>query len=596
MIDKILNELTSTDFDFRNYANSSDPLKNLFDEWVDYYKLKWTLSKIIQPKSILEIGVRYGYSAIAFLDATPTASYVGIDMDSDIHGGQIGAIDWAKNITSNYQADFLISDTQDMEKFPGSKYDLIHIHGQQDGDSTYRDLEKALLQGKYIVVDGFFWTNENFQSSSAFLRDNKNLIEYYFVIPGHTGELLIKVNNENVNAYKNTKSNKVSSSIREHYAFDYYLQDCGGFSEYKLHEGKKLVDPRLNAVFNIANVKHGHHIVDAGCGRGEMTYACATAGATIDAIDYSNSSILLAKKCFLNENELSTKVNFQCADITEFRASKQADRVIASDLIEHLAPHELDKLYENVANDLKEDGQFIIHTFPNLWFYQYGYSQKRRRAKAVGAYLSPQPRTFYERLMHINEQSPRILKHQLSKYFKHVIVWFGSTENPIGSLLHSYTHTDCKFSTDLFAIASHSLINIDEIISRFRQLPLNINERLNMKLDIDESNYEMISAETANIYVKVLNKNSFSVKSITPNPVHLSYHWIKNGEIITFDGRRTRFSEEIGSGETKIIKMPIDVPKNKGKYDLQIGLVQEGVAWFEQDDKNHLVTVNVNVV
>lgn len=596
MLCKVLNELRSTDFDFRVYADPSDPDKGLFNDRVDYYKLKWALSKVIQPKSICEIGVGYGYSAIAFLDAAPEAHYIGINIDSGSHMDQIDVIHWPKNITRNYQADFITSDYQDIAIFPEGEYDLVHINRPQDFDRTYYELEKALLHGRYILVDSFYGTNENFQSSSAFLRDNQNLIDYYFVIPGFTGQLLIKVNEKNASAHRNTNSDKVSLSIQEHYASNYYLQDCGGFAHYKLYHGKKLADPRLNAVFNIANVKQEHHIIDAGCGRGELTYACAMAGATVDAVDYSSTAITLAKECFSNEPTLIKNVNFHCGDITKFKASNKVDRVIASDLIEHLAFHELDQLYENLARDLKNDGQFIIHTFPNLWFYQYGYSQRRRKAKAMGAYLSPEPRTYYERLMHINEQSPRVLKKQLSKYFKNVLVWFGTPDNSLGSLVKSYSHTDCKFSSDLFAIASHSPINVESIVSRLTQKPLNVEERLNITIGVAESCFELAVGEVAYIDVKVVNNNHFPVQSLAPNPVHISYHWVKNDETIVFNGRRTPFSEVLNGGESIMESMLIEAPESKGKYKLQIGLVQEYVAWFEQDDCHHLITLSVDVV
>src|ERR1039458_4621811 len=58
------------------------------------------------------------------------------------------------------KAEFLIADSQKMSSFPGGSYDLIHIDGQQDGKGTLHDLDLALGQGRYILVDGYFWTRE----------------------------------------------------------------------------------------------------------------------------------------------------------------------------------------------------------------------------------------------------------------------------------------------------------------------------------------------------------------------------------------------------------------------------------------------------
>ncbi len=173
MIDKIFEIKKNVDFDFRKYTYGNDPLKYLFDEWVDYYKLKFAICKAIDPKSILEIGVRYGYGAITFLNACPDASYLGIDNNSDTFGASIGAIKWAKEITKGFNVEFLIANTQELKEFPGDYFDLIHIDGQQDGDGTYRDLELALGKGYFILVDGYYWSKENMLSSTYFTEKSE---------------------------------------------------------------------------------------------------------------------------------------------------------------------------------------------------------------------------------------------------------------------------------------------------------------------------------------------------------------------------------------------------------------------------------------
>ena len=123
--------------------------------------MKWAIASVLQPKSILEIGVRYGYSALAFLNASPSARYLGIDLDVAAFGGSVGAIDWARKACSKYQAEFLVADSTKMLRLPGERYDLIHVDGQQDGDATMHDLILASTQASYILVDGYFWSRPN---------------------------------------------------------------------------------------------------------------------------------------------------------------------------------------------------------------------------------------------------------------------------------------------------------------------------------------------------------------------------------------------------------------------------------------------------
>jgi hypothetical protein len=115
-----------------------------------------------------------------------------IDFDLERFGGSHGALGWAREITKNYNATFLIADTQVMKRFPGRLYDLVHVDGQQDGVGTFHDLRRAILQARWILLDGYFWTQENFVNANDFLLKYKDLIRYAVAIPGYAGELLIR--------------------------------------------------------------------------------------------------------------------------------------------------------------------------------------------------------------------------------------------------------------------------------------------------------------------------------------------------------------------------------------------------------------------
>jgi predicted O-methyltransferase YrrM len=147
MIERILAIKAKTDFDFRSFACLSDELACLFDDLVDDYRLKYAIAAAIEPQAILEIGVRYGYSAVAFLSAAPQARYLGLEADTSRFAEALGAIDWAREITRGHAAEFLRLETRSLAALPGGTYDLIHIDSQQDGDGTVHDLELAIRQG-----------------------------------------------------------------------------------------------------------------------------------------------------------------------------------------------------------------------------------------------------------------------------------------------------------------------------------------------------------------------------------------------------------------------------------------------------------------
>ena len=184
------------------------------------------------------------------------------------------------------------------------------------------------------------------------------------------------------------------------------------------------------------------------------------------------NSIDLAKACFDDRPDLLDRVRLECADVTRM-ALPTADRVVAADIVEHLSPQELDRLYEHLAGCLKIDGCLLIHSAPSRWFYQYGYTARRRAAKALGVYLSPQPRSRYEQLMHINEQTPRTLRRQLERFFPHVLVWMVcSGRGVFDSIQRRYTIADCKQAQDLFALACLQPIDIQALMDMLQPAPL----------------------------------------------------------------------------------------------------------------------------
>jgi len=78
--------------------------------------------------------------------------------------------------------------------------------------------------------------------------------------------------------------------------------------------------------------------------------------------------------------------------------------------------------------------------------------------------------------------------------------------------------------------------------------------------------------------------------------VNLSYHWLdKKGAMVVFDGLRTPLPHDLNPGESMQLKAAILAPDKRGKYTLEVTLVQEGVAWFPEEGGAKIV-VPVKVV
>ncbi len=65
--------------------------------------------------------------------------------------------------------------------------------------------------------------------------------------------------------------------------------------------------------------------------------------------------------------------------------------------------------------------------------------------------------------------------------------------------------------------------------------------------------------------------------------VRLSYHWYDDaGKVVQWDGERTNLPHDLGPKDSVTVAAQIFAPFDPGAYTLEITLVQEGIAWFEQ--------------
>lgn len=593
MINEIFGIKKNVDFDFRKYTNINDPLKYLFDEWVDYYKLKYAICRAIGPKSILELGVRYGYSAITFLKACPHASYLGIDNNSDTFCGSISAIKWAKEITKGFNAEFLIANTKELKELHDKYFDLIHINGQQDGDGTYRDLELALGKGRFILVDGYYWSKENMLSSTYFTEKYKAFIEYVVIIPSYAGELLIKTKPSAKNIIFN-KHIKGYQDLKDTYDMVYYTNDCGGYDSFKRYGGKKITDGRILAVNYLADPNENDIVLDIGSGRGELSYLLSKKTMKVIGIDYSESAINIAKTAYSYINNLS----FIREDILNYKPDFKFDKILMTDVVEHIEANSLQLIFEQLGKLLNNNGVLIIHTAPNKLNYSYAYNKKYRLAKSIGSYIPRNPRSFYEDLMHINEQTPSKLKNSLRKQFDRVFVWTTTLPDIKGNLTLKPKKSDLLNHTSIFAVATNKKdFTINSIVNLISQYKLDTHN-LKVVVEIERDDLTLARAEHYTINIKLINLSKESFKSCMPYPVYLAYHWynLATNSYEIFDGIRTDLQTPIEPNEAKELEMDVVAPERAGKYFLQITLVQEQQFWFENIIDNLPVVIKVEVV
>jgi 2-polyprenyl-3-methyl-5-hydroxy-6-metoxy-1,4-benzoquinol methylase len=578
VIDRILTEASTSSFDFREFANPADPLSALFSEWVPYYRLKFCIAKVLQPKSILEIGVRYGYSVRTFLEASPDATLLGIDMDSAEFGGQIGALDWARRITAEYHAEYVVADSQKMDRFPGGIYDLIHVDGQQDGFGTFHDLRRAVSQAHWVLLDGYFWTRPNFLDANDFLLKFKEVISYVVTIPGYAGELLIRVSDDYLSTVG--RAGRSGGRSADQGASVYSSNYASG--AHGPHAVKPARNFRPPAFLALTQLARGRAALALGCGWGEIAYDLAASSHHVCAVDDASSIDLAKKHPSLRDEELRRHIEFICADVTQFRLERKFDIAVAADLIEQLPPAEAARLYETVAQHLKNDGVFILHTYPNVWFYKRKYRQLRAAAESLGGYLPAEPRSRYELEQHVNEQSPAGLRRDLNKSFRHVKVWTGDTESPGENLLRGRSIGELIKAPHVYALASHSSLDLERAKRLLTQPELPPGAHAQILLSVNQWPERVNAGSTFQLSVTVANRSTELISSMPPHPINVSYHWFLPAAVepIVFGGIRSNLSLPLPPGNMRQVLAVVAAPHTPGLYRLVITLVQEGCCWF----------------
>jgi len=168
-------------------------------QYRESYKTKFDIIKEANPKTIVEIGVRAGYSAWAFLSACPGAKYHGFDADNLTHGGQGGPWTWwAKEMLTERGYDFEIHAPFDTQKAEGLPVvgDFYHIDGDHTDEGVYHDLEICFRDaplGATLLVDDYDYEQaaEVKQGVDRWIAEHGDSIEWKHV-PSLRGEMVIR--------------------------------------------------------------------------------------------------------------------------------------------------------------------------------------------------------------------------------------------------------------------------------------------------------------------------------------------------------------------------------------------------------------------
>lgn len=158
--------------------------KNCF-EWY------WALGKALQPKSFLEIGVRFGFSFLPTIESTSTVEYA-LGWDLETYGNNtIANENIGKYYNGNCKWEIKHIDSQLQTELP-QFFDLVSIDGCHDYDCKIHDLKLCIGKCHYVILDDYDYHHDVRRSTDFFLKEYANEIEWNEYIPTFRGSQLIK--------------------------------------------------------------------------------------------------------------------------------------------------------------------------------------------------------------------------------------------------------------------------------------------------------------------------------------------------------------------------------------------------------------------
>ena len=215
----------------------------------------------------------------------------------------------------------------------------------------------------------------------------------------------------------------------ELYTEAYYREGCGGADTFDISSGM-AISPVASDLLDRLGAGPGTRAVDIGSGRGELVFNLARRGAAAVGLDYADAALQLAQGMLGHHPDLAGNVLFVKSDAKRVPLRDHSvDLAFMLDVVEHLQPWELHAALVEVRRLLRPSGTLCVHTMPNRLYYEWVYRPLWWAGRLFRRTSGPRdPRSEYEHQMHVNEQTPRRLRHALEHAGFDVELWVDGFE------------------------------------------------------------------------------------------------------------------------------------------------------------------------
>ena len=182
------------------------------------------------------------------------------------------------------------------------------------------------------------------------------------------------------------------------YTRKYFLEGCSGYERFSF-QGSQL-GGAMQRCFLRADVHPGDRVLDLGCGRGEILYACQRAGAHVFGTDYSTVAVEIVRE-YIRQNGIGGIAVAQAALPDVGFPDKVFDKVFLLDVVEHIPEPVLLGTLDGVARVMADGGVLVIHT-DNKIFRTFTTKARKGFHFVISGHWEPEGE--HEKL-HINYQS-----------------------------------------------------------------------------------------------------------------------------------------------------------------------------------------------
>lgn len=151
----------------------------------------WAVGQALQPKTFMEIGVRFGFSFLPTIQASDAMEYA-LGWDVEEYGdNKLATINIETHYKGNCKWELQHVDSQLMDKLP-QFFDFVSIDGCHEYDCKIHDLKLCINSCHFVLLDDYDYHKVVRDATDYFLENYREHIEWNEYIPTFRGSQLIK--------------------------------------------------------------------------------------------------------------------------------------------------------------------------------------------------------------------------------------------------------------------------------------------------------------------------------------------------------------------------------------------------------------------